>query len=177
MSQAKNDTALLVVDVQNLLVDYLPPRRADELCRNINVLLDKARASRIPVVYVQHNDDDLIPDTGSWQIAPAIAPRDSEAIVHKRFRDAFRETNLADVLEGLGARHLVVCGMQTEFCVDATVREAERRGYRVTLVSDAHATYDVEDASEESIIAQVERVLRGEIAEIVPAAQALEPLP
>jgi nicotinamidase-related amidase len=70
----------------------------------------------------------------------------------------------------LDVEHLVVCGMQTEFCVDATVREAERRGFRVTLVGDAHATYPVDGMSAEQIVAHVNRVARG-IADVVDSAR------
>jgi nicotinamidase-related amidase len=79
------------------------------------------------------------------------------------------------VLARLAADHVVVCGMQTEFCIDATIREGERRGYRVTLVEDAHATYPVDGATEEQIRAQIHRVARGSVAEIVPAAQLFDP--
>lgn len=173
MNSQKDKTVLLVVDVQNALVEHLPSGRADELVGNINVLLGKARTSGIPVVYVQHNDEELVPSTRPWQIAATVALLAHEPIVQKRFRDAFRETDLAAILEGLGITHLVVCGMQSEFCIDATVREAERRGYRVTLASDAHATFDVEESSEKTIIAQVERVLRG-IVQVCPSREALE---
>lgn len=93
-----------------------------------------------------------------------------EPIVDKRFRDAFRETDLHDVLVRAGVDHVIVTGIQTEYCVDATLREAERRGYRVTLVSDGTATFDVEGATEAQIRAQVHRVAQGRIADIVPSA-------
>ncbi|HTJ27194.1 MAG TPA: cysteine hydrolase family protein [Candidatus Limnocylindria bacterium] len=163
-------TVLLVIDVQRALVDYLPAERRAAFLATLGPLIDRARAAAIPVVYVRHADEELIPGTLGWDVASEIAPRADEPIVEKRFRDAFRETTLADVLAGLGADHVVVCGMQTEFCVDATLREAERRGYGVTLVADGHATYDVEDAREEQIRAQVNRVAAG-LVRIVPAAE------
>jgi nicotinamidase-related amidase len=163
---------LLVIDVQRELVEALPSKRASELLTVLAGLIERARSSGVPVVYVRHDGDEqeLTPGSDGWQIVDAIAPRANETVVAKRFRDAFRETNLADVLAGLGADHVVVCGMQTEFCVDATVREAERRGYRVTLVADGHATFAAEGATEEQIRDQVHRVARYEVAAIVPAA-------
>jgi nicotinamidase-related amidase len=165
-------TALLVIDVQRELVDYLPPDRQAELLATLGATLERARGAGIPVVYVRHDGgaDELTPGTPGWEIAHEIAPHASEPIVDKRFPDSFRETNLADVLGALDADRVVVCGMQTEYCVDATLREAERRGYRVTLIEDGHATYAAEGASEEQIRRQVHRVARG-LAEIVPAAQ------
>jgi nicotinamidase-related amidase len=168
-------TALLVIDIQRALADYLDPARRLGFLGTVAALLERARRANVPVVYVRHNDDELRVGTKEWEIAEEIAPRPGEPIVEKRYRDAFRETDLADVLTRLVADHVVVCGMQTEFCIDATIREAERRGYRVTLVEDAHATYPVDGATEEQIRAQIHRVARGSVAEIVPAAQLFDP--
>jgi nicotinamidase-related amidase len=137
-------------------------------------LLERARRANVPVVYVRHNDDELQLGTKEWEIAGEIAPRPGEPIVDKQYRDAFRQTDLAHVLARLGADQVVVCGMQTEFCIDATIREADRRGLRVTLVEDAHATYPAEGATEEQIRRQIHRVARGSVAAIVPAAELFD---
>lgn len=163
-------TALLIVDVQQALADALKPARRAEFLYTLNYLITRARAAGAPVVYIRHADDELVPNTTGWEIAGEIAPRPSDAIVEKRYRDAFRETDLQQILSGLGVHHVVLCGMQTEFCVDWTMREAERRGYRVTLAADGTATYPVDGATEEQIRDQVHRVVRGKVAEIVPSA-------
>jgi len=163
-------SALVIVDVQRALVDALDASRRAELLSTIADLRARARAAGVPVVYIRHQDEEFVPGTQPWEIAAEIAPGDGEPIVEKRFRDSFRETELQRVLERVGAMHLVVCGMQTEFCVDATIREAERRGYRVTLVEDGHATFAAGGLREEQIREQMHRVARGSVAEIVPAA-------
>ena len=165
-------TALLVIDIQRDLVDALPAERRAAFVTTVDSLLGRARAADVPVVYVRHDGgpDELTPGTPGWEVAVEIAPRANEPIVDKRFSDAFRETDLQNVLDGIGADRVVVCGMQTEFCIDATIREADRRGYRVTLVGDGHATYDADGFSEEQIRNLVHRVARGGVAEIVPAA-------
>jgi nicotinamidase-related amidase len=166
-------TALLVIDVQRELVDALPSARRTVFLATLAELLERARAAGVAVVYVRHDGGptELTAGTAGWQIAGEIAPKPHEPIVDKRFRDAFRETTLADVLATIGADHLVVGGMQTEFCIDATIREADRRGYRVTLIEDGHATFADGLVSEGQIRALVHRVARGEVAEIVPAAE------
>ena len=169
-------TALLIVDVQRVLVDELPPERRTALIATLDSLLARARDAGAPVVYVRHDGGptELTPGTPEWEIASEIAPRANEPIVDKRFPDAFRETNLAEVLSGIGADRVVVAGMQTEFCIDATIRESERRGYGVTLVADGHATYAAEGLSEEQIRNHVHRVARERIA-IVPAGELFAP--
>jgi nicotinamidase-related amidase len=165
--------ALLVIDVQQSLVEELVPDRRDRFLAVLRALLGNARAAAVPVVYVRHDGapEELIPGTAGWHVAAEIAPEPGEPIVDKRFRDSFRGTNLAEVLDGLDADEVFICGMQTEFCVDATVREAERRGYRVTLIEDAHATSPGGGLSEEQIRAHVHRVARDKVARIVPSAQ------
>jgi nicotinamidase-related amidase len=163
--------ALLVVDVQRELVQGLEAERRSAFLRTLSGLLERARAADVPVVYVRHQDDYLVAGTGDWQIADEIAPRATDRIVEKRYRDAFRETDLAEVLQRLGVDEIVVCGMQTEFCIDATVREGERRGYRVTLVGDGHATYAAGGLTEEQIRDHVNRVAHGDVAKIVAAVE------
>ena len=166
-------TALLIIDVQRMLLDALAPDRRAAFVDTLDTLLERARSAGVAVVYVRHDGGptELTPGSPGWEIANEIAPRLNEPVVDKRFSDAFRDTNLAEVLAGINADHLVVGGMQTEFCVDATIREAERRGYRVTLVEDGHATYAVDGASEKQIRDQVHRVARSRDAQMVPAAE------
>ncbi len=165
-------TALLVIDVQRALVDELPPARRQAFIALVDFLLRRGRAAGISVVYVRHDGGatELTPGTPGWEIAVEVAPLSNEPIVDKRFGDAFRETTLAEVLAGMNVDHVVVSGMQTEFCIDATIREAERRGYRVTLVEDGHATFAIDEMSEEQIRSHVHRVARERIA-IVPAGE------
>jgi nicotinamidase-related amidase len=160
---------LVVVDVQGLCVDSLDTERRARFLAILAGLIGRARAAGTPVVYIRHQDEEMPAGTAAWEIAAEIAPAPGERIVEKTFRDAFRETDLQAVLDALGATHLVVCGMQSEFCVDATIREAERRGFRVTLVEDGHATAAAGGLTEEQIRAHVNRVARYAVAEIVPA--------
>jgi len=166
--------ALLVIDVQQALVDELPAPRRSEFLERLGALLDGARDAGVPVVYVRHDGSpqELVPGTPGWEIAEAIAPRPGEPIVEKRFGDAFVETNLSDVLSALQADHLIASGMQTDHCVAATVRGAGQRGYRVTLVEDAHATYDWDGKSEAQIRDEMQREAVERGVRLVSAADA-----
>jgi nicotinamidase-related amidase len=168
-------TALLIVDVQRSLVDELAPTRRAALLKTLAEVLAHARGRQTPIVFIRHDDGGgpLAAGSPGWEIAHEIAPRAGEPIIDKRFRDAFRETRLADVLAQRSADHVIIGGMQTEFCIDSTIREAERRGFRVTLIADGHATYAADGLSEDQIRAHVHRVAREEIAQIVPAAELL----
>ena len=134
------NTALLVVDVQKGVVEGAPAR--DAVVANIGSLVEKARQEQIPVVWVQHSDDQLARGSDEWRIVPELSPDDAEALVEKNYGDSFENTTLEDVLSGLGVGRLVVVGAQTDACIRSTLHGAFVRGYDATLVSDAHMTED-----------------------------------
>ena len=143
--------ALVVVDIQN---DYFPgganpldgPDAAAEQART---LLDAFRASGEPVMHVRHVWDApdalyLRPGTPGGEIHQAVSPEPGEAVVEKAFPNAFLETSLDQALKDAGVNELVVCGMMTCMCVDATVRAAVDLGYDVSVAHDACATMALE---------------------------------
>lgn len=134
-------TALLVIDVQNGVIAGAHDR--DGVIANIDTLVGKARAADVPVVWVQHADDELVPETEAWQYVPELVRRDDEPLVHKSYGDSFEDTALEDVLAERGVGRVVVTGAQTDMCVRSTLHGAFVRGYDVTLVGDAHTTEDL----------------------------------
>jgi nicotinamidase-related amidase len=134
------NTALLVVDVQNCVVEGAPAR--DTVVANVGTLVEKARQEEVPVVWVQHADENIERGSDGWRIVPELTPDDSEALVEKNYGDSFEDTNLETVLSELGVGRLVVVGAQTDACIRSTLHGAFARGYDATLVSDAHTTED-----------------------------------
>ncbi len=133
-------TALVVVDVQNGVV--AEAHRRDEVVAAIAGLVDRARGSGTPVVWVQHSDEGLARGSEEWQYVPELVPGQDEPLVHKRFGDSFEGTDLEDVLAAAGVGRLVVAGAETDACIRSTIHGAFTRGYDVTLVGDAHTTND-----------------------------------
>jgi len=148
----RSRTALLVVDVQRDVVAGAHDR--DATVSRIAGLVERARAAAVPVVWVQHHDDEMPRGTDGWQIVDELQPAAGEAVVHKSWNDSFEETDLEDVLAVRSVGRLVVAGAQTEWCIRATLHGAIARGYDALLVADAHTTRDVsEDVPAESAIA------------------------
>ena len=141
--QDRPNTALLVVDVQNDVVAKAHHR--DQVIANIHALVDKARAEQVPVIWVQHADDNLTHGSDGWQYVPELQRRESEPLVHKHYGDSFEDTNLESELEELGVGRLVITGAQTDACIRSTIHGAFTRGYDTLLVSDAHTTDDYSD--------------------------------
>jgi nicotinamidase-related amidase len=142
MTTLKNrpKTALLVVDVQNGVVGGAHER--DAVVANVGSLVEKARKERVPVVWVQHSDEELTKGSEGWRIVPELTPEDAEPHVEKKYGDSFEDTNLESVLSGLGVGRLVVVGAETDACIRSTIHGALTRGYDATLVGDAHTTGD-----------------------------------
>ncbi|WP_052230568.1 cysteine hydrolase family protein [Streptomyces sp. CT34] len=139
--------ALLVVDVQSAFVSggEAVPDAARVLDRTRD-LLSRARAAGALVVHLQNDGapgtvDE--PHTPGWELHLPVAPGPRETVVRKTDDDGFEDTRLDELLTGAGVRELVLCGVLSEMCVSATARTALRRGYRVVLPHDAHATYDI----------------------------------
>jgi len=139
--QDRPNTALLVIDVQNGVVANAHGR--DTVVANVGTLVERARQEQVPVVWVQHSDEELERGSEAWRIVPELAPDDAEPLVEKHYGDSFEDTDLEAVLSGLGVGRVVVAGAQTDECVRSTLHGAFVRGYDATLVSDAHTTEDL----------------------------------
>lgn len=143
--------ALVIIDIQN---DYFPggayplvePKAAAAAA---HVVLDRFREVGDLVVHVQHisaDEDDTFmrPGTDGVAIHDLVTPLDGEVVISKAHPNAFRDTDLAPILAAAGVDQLVVVGMMTSMCVDATVRAAVDTGLKVTVVADACASPDLQ---------------------------------
>jgi nicotinamidase-related amidase len=135
------NTALLVVDVQQGVVEGAPGR--DAVVGNVGSLVEKARREQVPIVWVQHSSDQLVRGSEAWRIVDELSPGEDEPLVEKQYGDSFEDTTLESVLSDLAVGRLVVVGAQTDACVRSTLHGAFVRGYDATLVSDAHTTEDL----------------------------------
>ena len=142
-TESKRDSpVLMIVDMQvGVLANTWEPGRVIE---NTVLAVDRARAARVPVVWVQHSNDDLPENSAAWQLAPGLIPAEGEKQVHKRFNSSFEQTNLEQIMAELQVNHVVLAGAATNWCIRATAYGALERGYDLTLIGDAHTTEDIE---------------------------------
>lgn len=151
-------TALLIIDIQQGMYDEtrLPPlHKGKVLLNTTQSLLEIMRRQNAPIVYIQHcgpQGHPLEEGTPNCEIHSAITPQTKDVIVQKKTPDSFFETALQAELEKLGVKHLVVAGLQTEYCVDTTCRSAFSRGFDITLIADGHSTWNTATLSAEKII-------------------------
>lgn len=140
----RDQTALIVIDVQNDVV--AGAYNLDRVVATINAAVDKARQAGIPVIWVQHNDDEIQVGTPGWQYVPQLQPRADEPIVAKSYRSSFEATNLEELLAESNVGRLILCGAQSNYCIRNTVHAALEAGYDIELIADAHTTTDYANA-------------------------------
>jgi nicotinamidase-related amidase len=133
-----NKAVLLVVDVQVGVMReaWDSPRVIGNVARAV----ERARAERVPVMWVQHGDKDLVHGSAEWEWVPELRIADGEPLIHKRFNSSFEQTTLEEELAKRGATHIALAGASTNWCIRATAYGALDRGYDLTLIKDAHTT-------------------------------------
>jgi nicotinamidase-related amidase len=154
--------ALILIDIQN---DYFPGGKMElegspEASLQAAKLLEAFRLKGLPLVHIQHVSDRpgasfFLPDTAGVNIHADVAPRAGETVLQKHFPNSFRGTKLLEHLRALGADHLVIAGMMTHMCVDATTRAAFDLGFSCSLAHDACATRALAFGDERVPAAQV----------------------
>ncbi len=173
-------SVLVLIDIQNEYFDG-PLRLAGvEVAAEVAAgLLARARALRAPVVHVRHRGragGAFDPEAPRGLIHHRVAPLAGETVIDKGLPNSFSGTTLAEALEAIGPRPLVVAGFMTHMCVSATVRAALDRGLSSTVAMDATATRDLPDPTGGTLPADtVHRAALAAIADrfatVVPAAE------
>lgn len=136
-------TALLIIDVQRALCTGEEAAfDIDRVLEKINAVGAKARSAGVPIILVQHEEDSgaLQFATEGWQLFEGLAALPGDLRVRKTTPDSFHQTELNQLLQERGITQVVICGLQSDFCVDTTVRRALSLDYDVILVADAHST-------------------------------------
>ena len=144
-------TGLLLIDLQ---LDYFPGGRmaldgAKDAVFAAARLLAAFREAEWPVCHIQHISSRagatfFLPGTSGIDIHPAVKPNENEPIIEKHFPNSFRETELMKHLRSNQIERLVICGMMTNMCIDATVRAAYDQGFDCMVAHDACAARSLE---------------------------------
>ena len=133
-----NKSVMIVVDVQ---VGVMKEAwEAQRVINNVSRAVERARSEAVPVIWVQHSNQELPTGSVQWQWVPELVPAEGEALIQKKYNSSFERTSLESELASLGATHIVLAGAATNWCIRATAYGALDRGYDLTLVGDGHTT-------------------------------------
>lgn len=139
--------ALILVDIQQ---DYFPEGRMElvgamEASYEAQKLLSFFRKEALPIIHMQHvstrkDATFFLPGTEGINFYENVRPLADEKIIEKHFPNSFRDTDLQGYLEFKGVKEIIICGMMSHMCIDATVRAAFDKGYSCVVAHDACAT-------------------------------------
>jgi nicotinamidase-related amidase len=156
-------TVVLVIDLQAGVLEGCFD--VEGVVARAGALVARARREGVPVVWVQHEEAEMPHGSAGWQLAPGLVPMPDEATIRKTCCDAFVDTPLRSVLDGLGAKRLALAGAQSDYCMRATAQRAVTEGYSIALIGDAHttasATFGGVAISGEQIVAHLNRSVGG----------------
>jgi len=147
----KTNKALILIDIQN---DYFEDGKNSlvgslEASIQAKALLIDFREKSLPVIHIQHfsaraGSTFFIPDTKGVEIHKNVMPISGEKVIAKNYPNSFRDTDLLEYLKSNNITDLVICGMMTHMCVDATTRAAKDFGFTCVIIGDACATKNLE---------------------------------
>lgn len=172
-----DNIVLLIVDVQQALIEG-KPYNIEEVIVNIQALIAKARDKHVEVVYVRHDggeEDDLEKGTPGFEIYHEVAPIEGEQIFDKVFNSAFKETGLHKYLQCKNIKTIVLCGLQTEYCVDTTCKAAFELGYEIIIPQKVTSTFDNESMTGYEISKYFEeKIWSSRFAEVLPLEKVIK---
>jgi len=149
---------VLVVDLQTGMFDgvaFPPIHGAAALVDYAQAVIQWARRTGRRVAFIRHDGaegEPLAPGSAGCPVWPALGQNASEPTFSKQVGDAFSDPALVAWAEG--AQEIVILGARSEHCVAATVKGALARGFRVTVVADAHSTWNAGTETADEIIAR-----------------------
>ncbi|MRN07701.1 cysteine hydrolase [Lactobacillus sp. 0.1XD8-4] len=136
-------SALIIIDLQNgvcksdqVIFNY------ENLILKINRRIDYYRSQNLPIIFIQHEDNLLQKNSTAWQLVSGLHYKKADILISKKHPNSFYQTDLEKILENLGINNLEICGAQTEYCVDATIKMAHGLGYQVVMQHHASSTFD-----------------------------------
>ena len=154
--------ALLIIDVQvGVCFGEEQIHHLEELLTNINSKIDSYAQQNKPIIFVQHEDEDLVSLSQDWQIIEELSTSKGTHFIRKTHANSFYQTNLNEVLATEKCQSLEICGAQTEYCIDATIKFAHGLGYRVQMEKNLSTTYDNPFMSAEQTIRFYEQMWQG----------------
>lgn len=168
---------LLVVDTQKLIVNE-KLYAFEEFVSNVKTLINVARKNEVEVIYVRHDDgvgEELTIGNVGFEIYQAFAPKNGERVFDKCVNSAFRDTGLLTYLRDKGEEEIVVVGLQTDYCMDATIKCGFEHGFHMIVPAYGNTTVDNEFMSgKQSYEYYNEHMWHGRYAECISLEEALE---
>ncbi len=173
----ENTMTLLVIDAQRAITDYRL-FAFDRFVLGVGRLIDTARKNGTEVIFVRHDDGEgsqMTPGTDGFEIYTGFAPEEDEKIFDKRVNSPFRGSGLLEYLREKGETSLMVTGLQTDYCIDATVKCGFEHGFEIIVPEYCNTTFDNDFMTAEDCYHYYNEFMwNNRYARSVPLGEALE---
>ena len=167
---------LLVIDMQNALIDD-ELYAFDTFMERTTRLIDAARKNNVEVIYVQHDAGEgsgFSVGDEAFEIAEEVAPREGEKVFVKTINSCFGNKDFKAYMEAQEDKRLMIIGLQTNYCIDATVKSAFERGFEVIIPEGTNSTFDNDYMTGETTVKYYNEDVWEEIVESVTMEEAIE---
>jgi nicotinamidase-related amidase len=133
--------ALLVVDIQKGLTKRRGFYNTDLFLSTVNAAIEYYYSNDLPVIYIQHINKMLMPDTVDWEIDARVTMCSGGIVLQKKHGNAFTDTELLAILRSKKVDEILVCGLSTQHCVKATCIGGVKNGFSVSILKDGHSNW------------------------------------
>ncbi len=167
---------LLVIDMQKGLVDE-DLYAFDTFTERTVQLVDVARKKNVEVVFVQHDagqDSGMSVGDEAFEIIDRIAPKEGEKVFVKTINSCFGNKDFREYMEQQNDRRLMIIGLQTNYCIDCTVKSAFERGFEVIIPEGTNSTFDNDYMTGETAVRYYNEDVWEELVESVTIEEAIE---
>lgn len=155
----KLSDVLVIIDLQKgVCFDGETIDHFSELVTLVNHRIALYRSQEKPILFIQHRDEDLIPNSTAWELIDELDHEEHDLTVQKTHANSFYQTNLQEILQKKQINSLEICGAQTQYCIDTTVKFAHGLGYQLTMLKNGSTTYDNDFLSAADTIAFYENI-------------------
>lgn len=151
--------ALIIIDLQvGVQSSNTPLYNLDNVIKGVNERIQVFRELNYPIIFIQHNDQELILNTKEWNLFSELGARDTDIYINKTHANSFYNTDLNAKLLELKINSLEICGAQTEYCVDTTIRMAHGLGYSLYMKKGLTTTLNNDLLGAKTIIEHHEKI-------------------
>lgn len=168
---------LLVVDTQKLITNE-KLFKFDSFVSNVKKVIATARENNIEVIYVRHDDgvgSELTKGNDGFEIYEEFQPMKNEKIFDKQVNSAFKGTDLLEYLSDKGEKNLIIVGLQTDYCIDATIKCGFEHGFNIIVPAYTNSTDDNEFmTAEQSYKYYNELMWNGRYAECISTEETIK---
>lgn len=150
--------ALLIIDLQIGICTSTTFFNQSELITRVNHRIKHYREQKLPIIFIQHEDEELIYQSADWQLMDTLDAQQHDFYVRKTHANSFYQTTLHHILKANGINSLEILGAQTQYCVDTTIKYAHGLGYQLFSLPYGTSTTDNEWMTAQETIAFYEAI-------------------